>query len=74
VADQDSTTPHGMKMVVLAMQASAESQFEKLVQKLNQSPELPPTAMLRLRTELGSLIDNVERLLRLLDEHRQPKR
>lgn len=62
-----------MKMVLLAQQANAETRFEELVKRLNALPEMPPTAVLKLRSELASLIENVERIIKLIDEQRRPK-
>jgi hypothetical protein len=74
VEDDDATIPSGMRVVLLAQQASAESRFEELLQRLVGAAELPPTTVLRVRAELSTLIENIDRLIKLLDEHRQQKR
>jgi hypothetical protein len=66
VIDDDTTSPHGMAMILLAQQASAEARFEELLKQLKYATELSPTNVLRVRSELAALIENMDRLIKLL--------
>ena len=56
VSDEKQTDKHGAEVVLLAMQASAETRFEQLTVKLGAVQSLSPEGILRVRAELGALL------------------